>query len=178
MMIMRIACLIESYFEDSEYTVPAKSFTDEGFEVVHIGLKKGEMVTGKDKKAEVTIDQSVNEANPADYDALFIPGGYSPDRLRINDKAVKFVRSFMQNDRPVFAICHAPQLLITADVLRGRKVTGWKSIAQDVKNAGAQYVDREVVEDGNLITSRGPEDLKAFTEACINKLQMEAHPVA
>ena len=174
---MRIACLIESGFKDSEYTVPSKAFTDEGFEIVHIGLKKGSVVTGKDNSAALTIDETVNRADPADYDALFIPGGYSPDRLRINENAVKFVTSFMQNDRPVFAICHAPQLLITADVLRGRKVTGWKSIVQDIKNAGAEFVDREVVEDGNLITSRSPEDLKAFTEACIRKLQKEVHPV-
>jgi protease I len=101
-----------------------------------------------------------------------IPGGYSPDRLRVSEHAVTFVRDFVNSGKPVFAICHAAQLLITAQVLQGRTVTGWKSIVQDIKNAGANFVDQEVVEDGNLITSRNPQDIPAFVERSLKKLQM------
>jgi protease I len=91
--------------------------------------------------------------------------------LRVDDAAVKFVREFVERDKPVFAICHAPQLLITAQVLQGRKITGWKSIIQDIKNAGAEFIDQEVVEDGNLISSRHPGDLPAFIKAALKKLK-------
>ena len=104
------------------------------------------------------------------FDALLIPGGYSPDKLRAHDAAMRFVREFMERGKLVFAICHAPQLLITAQVLTGRRVTGWKSIIQDIKNAGAEFVDREVVEDGNLISSRSPADLPAFIQALLQRL--------
>jgi protease I len=108
--------------------------------------------------------------NPGDFDALLIPGGYSPDKLRVDEDAVRFARDFIQSGKPIFAICHAAQLLITADVLRGRKLTGWKSIVQDIKNAGAEYIDAEVVEDGNLISSRKPSDIPAFVKAALRKL--------
>ncbi len=106
-----------------------------------------------------------------DFDALLIPGGYSPDKLRADEDAVRFVKDFVESGKPVFSICHAPQLLITAQVLKGRKVTGWKSIVQDIKNAGAIFLDQEVVEDGNLISSRSPQDIPAFIRAMLKKLQ-------
>jgi len=159
-----VAVLIDDLFEDSEYTEPTGAFAEAGHTLVHVGMEKGATVEGKSENTPVTIDVPVEEATIADYDALLIPGGYSPDKLRAHETAVAFVRGFMNSNKPVFAICHAPQLLITADVLRGRKLTGWTSIVQDIKNAGAEFVDSDVVEDGNLISSRNPGDLPAFIE--------------
>lgn len=166
----KIAVIITDMFEDSEYTEPAKGFQDAGHELIHVGLKSGQVVKGKKEDTPVRIDKSVEEVSIDDFDALLIPGGYSPDKLRVNERAVQFAGDFLKSGKPVFAICHGPQLLITADVLRGRKVTGWKSIVQDLKNAGADFVDREVVEDENLISSRHPGDLPAFVEASLKRL--------
>jgi protease I len=171
----RIACIIDEDFEDSEYSEPAKAFKQAGHQMIHLGIHRGDMVRGKKKHTPVKLEQSVGEASPQDFDALFIPGGYSPDRLRAHPEAVNFVREFAKSGKPVFAICHAPQLLISAQVLNGRTVTGWKSIVQDIKNAGAKYVDQQVVEDGNFISSRQPEDIPAFVDSCLKKLQTAAH---
>ncbi len=157
-------------FEDSEYSEPAKAFREEGHTLVHVGLRKDEEVKGEKAGTTVKIDASVKEADPDDFDALFIPGGHSPDRLRADDDAVKFAKSFMMDNKPVLGICHGPQILITADVLKGRKATGYKSIRQDIKNAGADFLDQEVVEDGNLITSRNPNDIPAFIKASLSIL--------
>lgn len=165
-----IAVLITDMFEDLEYTNPAAAFTNAGHEIVHIGVQKGDIVRGKKEGTEVKIDRRVADSTVDSFDALLIPGGYSPDKLRVHEDAVKFVRQFVQADKPVFSICHAPQILITAQVLGGRTITGWKSIIQDIKNAGATFVDEEVVIDGNLVSSRSPADLPAFTEACLRKL--------
>ncbi|RJQ87555.1 MAG: type 1 glutamine amidotransferase [Desulfobacteraceae bacterium] len=167
----KIAVIITDYFEDVEYTEPAEAFRSAGHELVHVGLEKGKTVKGKNMTAEVRIDQAVGDASVGDFDALLIPGGYSPDRLRVNEKAVAFARSFVNSGKPVFAICHAPQLLITADVIRGRKITGYTSIIQDIKNAGAEFIDREVVEDENLISSRNPNDIPAFCKAALARLR-------
>jgi protease I len=166
----KIAVIITDMFEDSEYTEPAKGFREAGHELVHVGLKSGEVVKGKKENTPVRIDKSVEEVSIDDFDALLIPGGYSPDKLRVDEKAVQFAGDFLKSGKPVFVICHGPQLLITADVLKGRKITGWKSIVQDLKNAGADFVDREVVEDENLISSRHPGDLPAFVEASLKRL--------
>lgn len=166
----KIAVLIEDLFEDSEYTKPAEAFIDAGHELVHIGLKPGQEVEGKRLGVKVKIDSPVGDVSPSHFDALLIPGGYSPDRLRAYPEPVKFVSDFMQSGKPVFSICHAPQILITAESLKGRKVTGWKSIIQDIKNAGAEFKDEEVVIDGNLVSSRSPADLPAFISASLDKL--------
>jgi len=166
----KIAVIITDMFEDREYLDPAKAFKKAGHELIHVGLKAGTTVKGKKKETPVKIDKAVREVSADEFDALFIPGGYSPDKLRADEDAVRFVRDFAESGKPLFAICHAPQLLITARVLTGRKVTGWKSIIQDIKNAGAEFIDREVVEDGNLISSRSPADLPAFIQACLKKL--------
>ena len=158
-------------FEDSEYIEPVSSFTTAGHNLTNIGLKEGKIVKGKKEGTKVTIDTSIKDASVDDFDALLIPGGYSPDKLRSHDEAVKFVKDFMDSGKPVFSICHGPQLLITADVLKGRKVTGWKSIVQDIKNAGAIFINKEVVEDKNLISSRSPSDLPAFINASLKKLK-------
>lgn len=167
----RIAVLMTNMFEDSEYQRPAEAFQKEGHHLVHVGLKSGETVTGEHGKASAKIDKSAREVSVKDFDALFIPGGYSPDKLRVDENAVNLVKEFVQSRKPVFAICHAPQILITAQVLKGRKVAGWKSIMQDIKNAGAEFVDRDVVEDGNLVSSRSPEDIPAFIRTALQKLK-------
>lgn len=166
----KVAVIITDMFEDSEYTKPAEAMKQAGHEIIHVGLKQGETVKGKKQGTPVKIDQAVKNVAVADFDALLIPGGYSPDRLRVDEDAVRFAREFMEKGKPVFSICHAPQLLITADVLRGRKMTGYKSIIQDIKNAGAEFIDREVVVDGNLVSSRNPGDIPAFIEESLKKL--------
>ncbi len=166
----KIAVIIDNYFEDSEYTEPVNAFREKGHEIVHVGLKEGTTVKGKKQQTPVTIDQSVNKVKAADFDALLIPGGYSPDQLRAHESAVSFTREFMEKDKPVFSICHAPQLLITADVIQGRTLTGWTSIVQDIKNAGGKFIDKSVVVDGNLVTSRNPGDLPDFIQTSLEKL--------
>jgi protease I len=170
MTMSRIAVLITDMFEDVEYTEPAAAFREAGHDLVHVGLSAGETVHGKKGEAEVTIDRAVSDVSVDSFDALFIPGGYSPDKLRAHDAPVKFVQEFVQSGKPVLLICHAPQLLITAQALSGRRITGWRSVAQDIKNAGAEYVDQEVVVDGNLVSSRQPDDIPAFVRASLEKL--------
>ena len=171
----KIAVIITDMFEDVEYTRPTEAFREMGHHLAHVGLERGVIVKGKVKGTPVKIDQAVSEASVDDFDALFIPGGYSPDRLRINDDAVRFVREFVNSGKPVLSICHAPQLLITAQVLKGRKIAGWKSLIQDIKNAGAEFVDQAVVEDGNIISSRNPADIPVFIDASLRKLGGRAH---
>lgn len=169
----RIAVLITDMFEDIEYTKPAEAFREAGHDLIHIGLFAGETVRGKNGEAEVTIDRAVSDVSVDDFDALFIPGGYSPDKLRAHDAPVEFVREFVESGKPVLLICHAPQLLITAQTLSGRRITGWKSVAQDIRNAGAEYIDQEVVVDGNLVSSRDPADIPAFVRASLGILKVE-----
>jgi len=166
----KIAVIITDMFEDSEYTEPAKAFEKAGHQFVHVGLEAGATVRGKKDNTPVTIDRTVKEVGVNDFDALLIPGGYSPDKLRVDENAVRFAGDFVKSGKPVFAICHAAQLLITADVLRGRRLTGYKSIIQDIKNAGADFVDSEVVVDDNLVSSRDPGDLPAFISESLKKL--------
>jgi len=166
----KVAVIITNGFEDSEYTQPAQTFKSAGHELVHIGITAGETVSGKKEGVPVKIDISAKDAKEEDYDALLIPGGYSPDKLRAHPEPVAFTRAFMESNKPVFSICHGPQLLISAQALKGRKVTGYKSIIQDIKNAGAEYIDQEVLVDGNLVTSRHPGDLPAFCEECLRML--------
>ena len=165
-----IAVLVDQLFEDSEYTRPATSFREAGHTLTHIGLKTGEKVIGKRNQESVLIDLNIADADPTEYDALFIPGGYSPDRLRVHEPVVSFVREFVEADKPVFLICHAPQLLITADVLNGRTVTGYTSIRKDMENAGAIVKDQPVVRDRNMISSRNPHDLPEFIDAALRVL--------
>ncbi|MDW7772170.1 MAG: type 1 glutamine amidotransferase domain-containing protein [Desulfobulbaceae bacterium] len=166
----KIAILITDMFEDIEYTSPEAAFRKAGHEVVRVGLQSNVVVRGKKEGTEVMIEQAVKNSPVDSFDALFIPGGYSPDKLRVDKDAVEFVRQFMQTGKPVFSICHGPQILITAKAVKGRKITGWPSVVQDIINAGAEYLDQEVVVDGNLVSSRSPADLPAFIEACLKKL--------
>ena len=166
----KIAVILTDYFEDSEYTAPVKAFKEAGHEIVNIGIEAGKTVNGKKEHTPVEIDQSVTDVAPDNFDALLIPGGFSPDILRASDAPVAFVKDFLASGKPVFAICHGPQLLISGDVLRGRKVTGYTSIIQDIKNAGADFRDEEVVVDGNLVSSRNPGDLPAFIRESMSML--------
>ncbi|MEJ2589043.1 MAG: type 1 glutamine amidotransferase [Deltaproteobacteria bacterium] len=167
----KIAVIITDMFEDDEYTKPAEAFKEAGHQLVHVGLKAGQTVKGKKKDTPVNVDKAVKDVSVDDFDALLIPGGYSPDKLRVDGDAVRFAGEFVTSGKPVFAICHAPQLLITADVLRGREMTGYASVIQDIKNAGATFVDQEVVVDDNLVSSRNPGDLPAFIKASLEKLK-------
>ncbi|WP_404358006.1 type 1 glutamine amidotransferase [Cytobacillus firmus] len=170
-MSKKIACLITEMFEDSEYTEPAKGFKEAGHEVVTIEKEQGKSVKGKQGEATVQIDQSIDKVNPQDFDALFLPGGFSPDQLRADDRFVQFTKSFMDEKKPVFAICHGPQLLLTAKTLEGRDATGYKSIQVDMEYAGAKFQDSEVVVCQNqLVTSRQPEDIPAFTRESLKLL--------
>ena len=166
----RIAVIIADLFEDSEYTEPVEAFTKAGHNILHVGLQKGAIVTGKKKGTEVRIDTTPTESPAESFDALLIPGGYSPDKLRVNQDAVAFVQSFMDDAKPVFSICHGPQILITAKALEGKNVTGWKSITQDIIYAGGNFLDQEVVVNGNLVSSRSPKDLPAFIQASLEML--------
>jgi protease I len=167
----KIAVLVTNLFEDSEYTKPVEAFSGAGHEITNVGLNAGDTVKGKKEQTPVKIDKAVKEVSTGDFDALLIPGGFSPDLLRVDDDAVSFVKNFVESGKPVFAICHAPQILITAKVLKGRKITGYKSIIQDIVNAGAEFIDKEVVEDGNLVSSRNPGDIPAFVDASLKKLK-------
>jgi len=167
----KIAVIVTDMFQDSEYWKPVRAFREAGHTVINVGFAKDYVATGKPEETKVTIDRAVKDVSADDFDALFIPGGFSPDMLRSYEEAVRFVREFMEDNRPVMAICHGPQLLITARTLIGRKLTGYKSIIQDIKNAGAEFVDAEVVEDGNLVSSRDPGDLPAFIKASLKLLK-------
>lgn len=167
----KIAVILGDMFEDVEYSEPSKAFKENGHELTIVGLQEGQTVVGKKNQTSVRIEKSVQNISVNDFDALLIPGGFSPDILRANEDAVQFTKEFVESDKPVFAICHAPQLLITAKVIKGREITGWTSIIQDIKNAGATFIDAEVVEDGNIISSRNPGDIPAFIQASLKKLK-------
>ncbi|MEB7923843.1 type 1 glutamine amidotransferase [Atlantibacter hermannii] len=170
-MSKKIAVLITDEFEDSEFTSPAEAFKKAGHEVVTIEKQAGNTVKGKQGEAEVIIDKSIDDVSPSDFDALLLPGGHSPDQLRGDSRFVDFTREFVESGKPVFAICHGPQLLISADVIRGRKLTAVTPIVVDVKNAGAEFFDQEVVVDKDqLVTSRTPDDLPAFNREALRLL--------
>lgn len=166
----KIAMPLDSDFEDSEYRMPYDSLVSAGHEVHIVGLKKGKEVTGKQGQETATIECTADELRPEDFDAVVIPGGYSPDHLRTSPGLIDFLRRFDTLGRPIAAVCHGPQLLIEADIVRGRRLTSWPSVRTDLKNAGAEWVDQEVCIDGTLITSRKPDDLAAFSRALLVRL--------
>jgi protease I len=163
----RIAILVEQEFEDSELAGPRDALAAAGATVVMIGPVSGVEYRGKRGDTVVTSELAAGAARMKDFDALVIPGGHAPDKMRMRHAMVDLARDAMEAGKPVAAICHGPQLLISANALRGRTLTCWPSIAIDVKNAGGLYVDKPVVEDGNLITSRKPDDVRVFTEAIV-----------
>ena len=175
---MRIACILADYFEDSEYRIPHDRLSAAGHELVVIGKTKGQTIEGKNHQEKATAHLGIDDAKVDQFDALLIPGGFSPDQLRFDKRFVEFVRAFDKANKPIFAVCHGPQIMITADIVRGRTLTSWPTIMVDLKNAGANVVDRQVVVDRNFITSRKPDDLEAFSLEIINFLGAGAgaHP--
>jgi len=163
----RVAILVEQEFEDRELAGPLEALRGAGATVVLIGPTAGSQFTGQRGDVVVTSDMAAGSARISDFDALVIPGGHAPDKMRMRHAMVDLAREAMDAGKPVAAICHGPQLLISANTLRGRTLTCWPSIAIDVKNAGGLYVDKPVVEDGNLITSRKPDDVPLFSDALI-----------
>ncbi|HEX3475518.1 MAG TPA: type 1 glutamine amidotransferase domain-containing protein [Kofleriaceae bacterium] len=166
----KIAFLVDQMFEDSEFRVPYDRLRGAGHQIDILGVKAGDTVKGYRQKEQIQIEKSVAQAKVEDYDALVIPGGYSPDHLRIDRGAVAFTRAMGLANKPVAAVCHAPSLLIEADLVYGRQITSWPSVKTDLINAGARWVDREVVPDANIITSRRPDDLPAFSDAILRML--------
>ncbi|HEX2063259.1 MAG TPA: type 1 glutamine amidotransferase domain-containing protein [Acidimicrobiales bacterium] len=166
----KVAFVLADDFEDSEFTVPYERIREAGHEVTVIGTEAGKEVTGKRGNATFTPETTPDAVSADDFDALVIPGGYSPDKLRTDQGIVKFVEAIFTADRPVASICHAGSLLVEADVVDGKTVTSWPSVRTDLQNAGAKWVDKEVVVDGNLITSRNPDDLDAFCDAILKAL--------
>ncbi len=162
--------LVEDEFEDRELTGPLEALRAAGVTVTLVGPSAGVEYRGKRGEAVVKADIGAGAARIKDFDAVVIPGGHAPDKMRMRHAMVDLARDAMEAGKPVAAICHGPQVLISANVLRGRTLTCWPSIAIDVKNAGGLYVDRPVVEDGNLITSRKPDDVPVFSEAILRAL--------
>lgn len=166
----KIAILATDGFEQAELLEPRKALDQAGAKTVVIAPKSGEIKgwNMKDWGESVKVDATLEDANPHDYDALVLPGGViNPDKLRIDPKAVNFIRQFASTGKTVAAICHGPWTLLEAGVLKGKTVTSWPSLKTDLKNAGANWVDQEVVTDGQFIFSRKPDDLPAFNQAII-----------
>jgi protease I len=174
----RVAILATDGFEESELESPMNALKEKGASVHIISTHKGHIKSWKDGNwnKEFEVDRTIDEVTSGDYNALVIPGGViNPDRMRQNANAVKFVRSFFDDHKPVAAICHGPQMLIEADVVNGRRMTSFQSISKDLKNAGATWVNEEVVTDQGLVTSRSPEDLKAFNTKMVEEIAEGKH---
>jgi protease I len=166
----KVAFVLADDFEDSEFKVPYDRIREAGHKITVVGKEANTEVKGKKGKEKFTPEAGPGDVNADQFDALVIPGGYSPDKLRTDDGIVSFVQKIVGADKPVAAICHAGSLLVEADAVRGRRVTSWPSVRTDLINAGARWEDAEVVEDGNLITSRKPDDLPAFCAAILQRL--------
>jgi protease I len=172
----RIMILATDGFEQSELEKPKENLEQAGFETVVIAPHGGEIKGWQhtDWGTPVKVDMTLDQANEAEFDALVLPGGVmNPDKLRQEAKAVQLVRDFNDAGKTVAAICHGPWLLVEADIVRGKKVTSWPSVRTDLANAGAEVKDAECVEDGNLITSRKPDDIPAFSDAVIKAVQKQ-----
>jgi protease I len=167
----QIAILTEEGFEDSELIEPLRAMKDTGVRVVVVGSGSQENYRGKRGKAVIRVDVAADKVSADDFDAIIVPGGYAPDKMRLHQPMIDLVRKAYDSGKVVAAICHGPQLLISADVVRGRRVTSWPSVAVDLRNAGANWVDAPLVKDGNLITSRKPADLPRFIKAIIEALK-------
>ena len=174
----RVAILTENGFEEVELTSPKQALEEAGATVEIVSPQK-EAVKAWDHdhwSIELPVDKNIDDANADDYDALVLPGGVlNPDKLRMNKKAVEFAQQFLESGKPVAAICHGPQTLIETGLLEGRTMTSYPSLQTDLKNAGVDWVDREVVVDNGLVTSRKPDDLKAFSAKGIEEIAEGHH---
>jgi len=167
----KVAILVEQDFEDSEVVGPLKAVRDAGAAVTVVGSGSQKSYWGKRRSANVRANTSAEMVGAEDFDAVIIPGGYAPDKMRMHQPMIDLVARANELGKVLAAVCHGPQLLISAEIVKGRRLTSWPSIAVDLKNAGAQWVDEPVVQDGNLITSRKPADLPMFNAAIIKALQ-------
>jgi protease I len=177
----KVAILAADGFEEVELTKPRKALDDAGAQTSVVSIKSGKIqgMNHADKGETVAVDLTLSDAKPQDFDALMIPGGLmNPDTLRSTDEALAFVRHFFQEGKPVAAICHAPWVLIDAGVARGRTLTSWPAIKSDVRNAGGNWIDEEVVVDNGLVTSRKPDDIPAFNEKMIEEFREGRHQPA
>lgn len=167
----KIAILVANGFEQVELTEPKKALELAGAKIDIISPEKNKVKGWKHTEwgDEFAVDVALDKADASDYNALLLPGGViSPDKLRINSKAIDFIKSFSKADKPIAAICHGPWSLINANLVKGHRMTSWQSIKLDLLNAGAEWIDAEVVRDGKLVTSRKPDDLPAFNRAMIS----------
>ncbi len=174
----KVAFLATDMFEQVELTEPWKALECAGAELELVSLKDGEIqgFNHYDKADKFKVDRTVEEANASDYDALVLPGGVgNPDTLRRDENAVRFVRDFFEQGKPVGAICHAPWMLVEAGVVRGRTLTSFPSLQTDIRNAGGNWVDEKVVVDSGLVTSRKPDDLPAFNKKLIEEFAEGRH---
>ncbi|GAN33971.1 MAG: type 1 glutamine amidotransferase [Candidatus Brocadia sp. AMX2] len=166
---MKALIISADNFEDSELLVPYYRLKEEGIQVDIASIRK-DTIKGK-HGYEVAVDKTLQEVRPGDYDILILPGGKAPEAIRKEKAAIEIAKYFFQKNKPVSAICHGPQTLITAGLLKGRHATCYKSVAQEMKDAGAIYEDKEVLVDGNLVTSRQPSDLPAFLRETMKLLK-------
>jgi protease I len=166
----RVAVLVENNFEDSELQIPCAALSQAGATIALIGSRMNDEYKGKQGKIKVKPSATATEVRAQDFDAIVIPGGAAPDRIRTNPNAVRLVMEAMDLGKPVAAVCHGPQLLIEADRLQGKRATGFLAIRKDIENAGASYVNESLVIDDNLITSRQPGDLPIFAKAILDRL--------
>lgn len=177
----KVAIITENGFEEVELTSPMNALEKAGA-TVHVISPQKEKVKAWDHdhwSIEVPVDKTVDEANPADYDMLLIPGGVlNPDQMRMNEKCVAFAKHFMESGKPIAAICHGPQLLIETGTLKGKKMTSYPSLKTDLVNAGANWMDKEVVVDNGFVTSRSPKDLEAFNKKIVEELSEGVHEKA
>jgi protease I len=171
--LKKVAILIEQNVEDSEFQVPYQALQEAGAQVQVLGARMNEEYRGKSGKVSIKPDATTAEARPREFDAVVIPGGGAPDKMRTNRKTVRFVKEAAASGKLIAAICHGPQLLIEADLLRGCRVTGYRAIRKDIENAGGTYIDEPLAIDTQLITSRQPGDLPIFTTAILSRLQLE-----
>jgi protease I len=175
---MKVAVLVAEGFEQSEMVEPKKALEQAGAKPMIVSPVQGEVQGWKhfDKADKFKVDVPLDQAKPDDFDALLLPGGVAnPDQLRTKPKAVEFVKSFMESGKPVAVICHGPWTLVEADAVRGRKITSWPSLKTDLRNAGANWVDQEVVVDNGLVSSRKPDDLPAFCAKMIEEFGEGRH---
>ena len=166
-----IAMLVGDGYEDSEFQQPYQRFNEAGHEVVVLGTRAGGVIKGKRGESKIEIQHTPAVVSPEDFDAVVIPGGHGPDKLRLDPAMVDFVRRYDATGNPLAAICHGPQLLIEAEVVAGHTLTSWPSVRTDLINAGARWLDQPLVEDGKLITSRKPDDLDVFTSAVLDAVE-------
>ncbi|MGB8708009.1 MAG: type 1 glutamine amidotransferase domain-containing protein [Dehalococcoidia bacterium] len=166
----RIAILAEQDFEDVELMEPLKAMKEAGAQIFIVGSGSQTSYQGKRGKATIKVDIDADKVRAEDFDAVIIPGGYAPDKMRLHQPMIDLVRKAHDLGKVIAAVCHGPQLLISAGIVSGRRLTSWPSVAIDLKNAGAIWVDEPLVKDGNIITSRRPSDLPLFNRAIIQAL--------